>query len=93
MVPLPLGLLIQVRPITWLDLISRTFGKGHEKDGMYIFDDYPTLATTSVLPAIGTNTFTPKNLDLWQARLGHVHFQNLCLLFYTLQNACKTSKF
>ena len=47
----------------------------------------------SVLPNFESFTFLSRTLNLWHARLGHVNFQYLCLLFPLLSNACKTFKF
>ena len=47
----------------------------------------------SVLPQSLSPVFTSQTLELWHARLGHVNFQYLCLLFPALNKACKHNKF
>ena len=47
----------------------------------------------SVLPNFKSCVFSSKTLHLWHARLGHVNFQYLCLLFLLLKQACHDCHF
>ena len=79
------------------DLNSRKiFGKGYERDGLYYFGEPPPTKSSfqaSVLPQSSCYLFSLKTLNLWHARLGHVNFQYLCLLFPPFVKACKDHKF
>ena len=79
--------------------MKRIFGKGHEHDGLYYFSEPPSSSPSTsnlqayVLPKSLSPVFTSQTLELWHARLGHVNFQYLCLLFPSLNKACTHNKF
>ena len=75
------------------------FCTGYERGGLYYFGEAPPLLVessslqASVFPDFASHVFSLQTLELWHARLGHVNFQYLCLLFPSLIKACKTNKF
>ena len=79
------------------DLSSKKiFCRGYERDGLYYFGDPPPATSglhASVLPSSSSYVFSLKTLTLWHARLRHVNFQYLCLLFPPFVKACKDHKF
>lgn len=67
-----------------------------EHDGLYYFGETPSQASSLQASAISeSSSFNVyfHTLSLWHARLGHVNFQYLCLLFLSLIKACKANKF
>jgi transposase InsO family protein len=74
---------------------KKIFGRGYERDGLYYFGEPPPTSglQASILPYSNSNVFSLKTLTLWHARLGHVNFQYLCLLFPSLIKTCKDHKF
>uniref|UniRef100_A0A2N9FD26 Integrase catalytic domain-containing protein n=1 Tax=Fagus sylvatica TaxID=28930 RepID=A0A2N9FD26_FAGSY len=74
---------------------KKIFGRGYERDGLYYFGEPPPTSglQASILPHSNSNVFSLKTLTLWHARLGHVNFQYLCLLFPSLIKTCKDHKF
>ncbi|KAL5729693.1 hypothetical protein ACHQM5_002605 [Ranunculus cassubicifolius] len=77
-------------------LIQDRSTRGYERNGLYYFEDPPppvSVLQASVLPVSHSYNFSLESLNLWHARLGHVNFQYLCLLFPALVKACKSHKF